>query len=50
VKHKYNRNYQEISPEDAKYYRPLLVELIARRIKRVWTKLKRTFRTSGNKN
>ncbi len=50
VKHKYNRNYQEISPEDAKYYRPLLIELIARRIKRTWTKLKRTFRTSGNKN
>ncbi len=50
VKHKYNRNYQEISPEDAKYYRPLLIELIARRIKRAWTKLKRSFRTSGNKN
>ena len=50
VKHKYNRNYQKISPEDAKYYRPLLIELIARRIKRAWTQLKRSFKTSGNKN
>ena len=50
VKHKYNRNYQEISPEDAKYYRPLLIEDIARRIKRAWTKLKRSFKTSGKKN
>ncbi|MDX2412075.1 MAG: hypothetical protein QNK16_07615 [Woeseiaceae bacterium] len=50
VKHKYNRNYQEISPEDAKYYRPLLIELIARRVKRAWTKLKRSFKTSGNRN
>ena len=50
VKHKYNRNYQEISPEDAKYYRPLLIELIARRIKRAWTTLKRSFKTSSTKN
>ena len=50
VKHKYNRNYKDISPEDAKYYRPLLIELMARRIKRVWTKLKRSFKTSADKN
>lgn len=36
VKHKYDRKLQDISPEDAKYYRPMRIEQIARVIKRTW--------------
>lgn len=36
LKHKYNRNFQNISPEDAKYYRPMRIEQFARVIKRTW--------------
>jgi serine/threonine protein kinase len=50
VKHKYNRNYQEISPGDAKYYQPLLIELLARRIKQAWTRLKKAFQTAESKS
>jgi len=40
VKHKYDREYQDISPEDAKYHRPLRIERITRTLKRTWIKLK----------
>jgi len=40
VKHKYDRKFQDISPEDAKYHRPLRIERIARVIKRGWLKIK----------
>jgi serine/threonine protein kinase len=36
VKYKYDRKYQDISPEDAQYYRPLRIERIARMIRRAW--------------
>lgn len=41
LKHKYGGNLQAISAEDARYYRPLLIERIARVIKRAWTKMKK---------
>lgn len=41
VKHKYNRNFQDIAPEDAKYYQPLRIEIMARAIKKTWIKLRR---------
>ena len=47
VKHKYNRQFQNISPEDAMYYRPLRLERIARLIKRSWIKLRKSIKTAG---
>ena len=44
VKHKYDRKFQDISPEDAQYHRPLRIERIARVIKRAWLKLKRSIK------
>ena len=41
IKHKYAGDYSAISAEDAKYYRPLRIERIARMIKKVWTKIKK---------
>ena len=41
VKHKYNRKLENISPADARYYRPTRLELVARVIKRTWVNLKR---------
>ena len=40
VKHKYDRKFQNISLQDAKYYRPMGVEKIARATKRVWINIK----------
>lgn len=44
VKHKYNRQFQNISAEDLQYHRPLRIERMARTIKTAWTRLKRTVR------
>jgi len=44
VKHKYNREFQDISAEDLQYHRPLRIERMARTIKKVWTRIKRTVR------
>lgn len=44
LKHKYGGNFQAMSAEDAQYYRPLLIERIARVIKRAWTKMKKVFK------
>jgi len=41
VKHKYGGNYQEMSADDAKYYRPLRLERMARTVKRTWRKMKK---------
>ena len=46
IKHKYARKYQDISPEDAKYYRPLRIERLARLIKRTWVRLKKSIKTA----
>ena len=39
LKHKYNRNYDDMSPEDARYFRSLWIERASRRIKRAWNKI-----------
>jgi len=39
VKHKYLARYDEISPEDKKYFHPTLIERGARATRRVWRKL-----------
>lgn len=44
VKHKYNREFQDISAEDLQYHRPLRIERMARTIKKAWTRLKRIVR------
>lgn len=41
LKHKYNRDYANMSPEDAGYFRSLWIERISRTIKRAWMKLTR---------
>lgn len=41
VKHKYDRKFQDISPEDAKYHQPLRIERMARTIKKTWLKIKK---------
>ncbi len=46
IKHKYARKYQDISPEDARYYRPLRIERLARQIKRNWVRLKKSIKTA----
>lgn len=47
IKHKYDRKYQDISAEDAKYYRPLHLERLARLIKRTWIRLRKSIKTAG---
>jgi len=42
LKHKYNRDFKSMSPEDARYFRPLWIERISRRIKRTWKSLVRS--------
>jgi len=41
VKHKYDRKFEDISAEDAKYHKPLRIERIARTIKKIWIKIKK---------
>jgi predicted Ser/Thr protein kinase len=41
VKHKNYGNTENMSPDDARYYRPLRLEQIARVLKRTWVKIKR---------
>ncbi|MDH3749828.1 MAG: hypothetical protein OEU90_07005 [Gammaproteobacteria bacterium] len=41
VKHKYDRKFQDIPPEDAQYHRPLRIERMARTIKKTWIKIKK---------
>ncbi|MDH3266307.1 MAG: hypothetical protein OEM25_05010 [Gammaproteobacteria bacterium] len=40
IKHKYKRRFQDMSAEDAALYRPLLIERLARRIKRLFVRRK----------
>ena len=40
LKYKYRRRWERMSPEDARYYRPLLLDDLARRIKRAWSTLR----------
>lgn len=40
IKHKYNRRFQDMSAEDSALYRPLLIERLARRIKRIFLRQK----------
>jgi len=40
VKHKNNGKIENMSPDDARYYRPLRLDKIARLIKRTWIKIK----------
>lgn len=39
VKHKYLARYDEIGNADARYYRPTLVERVARPLRRIWRKI-----------
>ena len=39
LKHKYDRKLQDMSPADAKYYRPLRITQMARMIKQAWVRL-----------
>ena len=41
LKHKYNRAYENMSPEDATYFKSLWIERASRKIKRAWHKLVR---------
>ncbi len=41
LKHKYHRKFEDISPEDAEYYRPMRIEHLARTIKRTWRSIYR---------
>ena len=41
LKHKYNRDYSNMSPEDAPYFQSLWIERISRTLKRAWMKLTR---------
>ncbi len=46
IKHKYKRRVDAIAPEDARYYRPMKLELVARGIRTLWQKITlRRFRT-----
>jgi hypothetical protein len=47
VKHKYDRKFQDISAEDAKYHQPLRIERLARTIKKAWIKIKKTGKPGG---
>lgn len=40
VKHKYSSNFDNLSPEDARYFQPLWIERISRRLKPTWKKLR----------
>lgn len=44
LKHKYGGKYQNMSPDDAKLYRPLRIGTIARKLKPAWTKIRKTFK------
>jgi serine/threonine protein kinase len=44
LKHKYDRDFENMSPEDAKYFQSLWIERVSRRIKRAWHKLTRRSR------
>jgi len=50
VKHKYKREFGDISANDLQYHRPLRIEQIARTIKRIWTRVKRTIRPKKTPN
>ncbi|MEZ5565503.1 MAG: hypothetical protein R3F24_08265 [Gammaproteobacteria bacterium] len=39
IKLKYHRRYDQITPDDLQYYRPTVVEAIARVVRRIWRKL-----------
>lgn len=41
LKHKYDRDYSHMSPEDAAYFQSLWIERTSRRLKRAWMKLTR---------
>ena len=41
VKHKYNSDFTNLASEDAKYFQPLWIERISRRLKPTWKKLRR---------
>jgi len=41
LKHKYDRNFDDMSPEDARYFQSLWIERVSRRIKRAWHKITR---------
>ena len=43
VKHKYGGTYQNMSPEDAKLHRPLVIGAIARKLKPAWKKIRKVF-------
>ena len=47
VKHKYQRKLENMSPEDARLYRPTRLERMARAVKARWVKLKRSVVGSG---
>lgn len=47
LKHKYNRNFDAMSPEDARYFRSLWIERASRRIKRAWHRLTRRRKGRG---
>jgi serine/threonine protein kinase len=49
VKHKYDRKFQDISPEDAKYHQPLRIERMARTIKKNWLKIKNAGKSGGTR-
>jgi len=44
IKHKYAGQMQYISPQDARYYRPMRIEMIARWSKQRWTGVKNGFK------
>ncbi len=48
IKHKYQRRVEDISTDDAKYYRPMRLESLARGIRLLWQKL--TFRRYRTRN
>jgi serine/threonine protein kinase len=49
IKHKYNRKFQDISPEDAKYHQPLRIERMARTIKKAWLKIKKAVKSGQSR-
>ena len=47
VKHKNDGKIENMSPDDARYYRPLRLDQIARVVKRTWVKINRGIRSVG---
>jgi len=47
VKHKNRGNFENLSPDDAKYYRPMRLNKIARVFKRAWVKIRRGKQAAG---